>query len=286
MKKTILLACVILAILAGTALAQKGYTWQERARIDYLEGGAKILDCVNLSADSLSQGEVVEFDTTWTPVCDTTGVANATKYFGMSDTGAFGGASSVGNYNPTNRPTFRLYILIRGTTTVPDTFFIMGKDSSGTFQKDSCIIADGANKSNSTAKAFWEIDSIHVLGAMDAGGDSLRIKMLVKNRVVTCTGTENNRGIGVVVGRYTSASTPAFTRAGIRQVVRVAVSGTAVRAKCSGNTALIRCGTPLTGEGAGTFEPDATLATGLSAGIALEGCNRATTQIWVLLDRN
>lgn len=285
MKKTILIACVILAVMAGTALAQKGYSFQDRAKINFLDVGTTILNCVNRHSDSLLMGDVVEFDTIWTAVIDTAGVPSGSKYFGMGDTGAFGGTTSAANYPSNDRPTFRLYFKILGTSSAADTFFVMGKDSAGTFQKDSVILASGANKLAVSDKAFWEIDSIGLLGA--ASGDSITCKMIVRNGVILGSGTENNRGLGVVVGRYTASSTAAFTKAGIRQVLRVAVGGHPVRAKCTpGSGVVMRCGTPIANASAGVFVNDGTLATGYSAGTALEGCTGTAKLRWILLDRN
>ncbi len=282
MKKTILLACVILAVLAGTALAQKGYTWQERARIDFLDKGAVIVNCVNMNAsDSLAYGDYVDWDTTQVTVNDTTGCPAGTKYFGLTDTGCYGGAASVGNYNPNQRPVLRVYVrLCEAHTVTTDTLFVMGKDSTGVFQKDSLILTAGANAHAVSAKLFWELDSIQCIGAMYC--DSLRIRYQVVGAVIVSNATANVHGAGVMLGRFTNSSTPAITKAGARQQLRVIVDGPAM-VRMNGATTKINPGTPLTSIAAGVLGPDATVAVGTCAGIALEACDTdaALRRAWI-----
>jgi hypothetical protein len=253
-----------------------------RAKTDMTEGGAIFLNCVNHFTDSLSAGECVQWDTSMVTINDTEGVAAASKKFGLTDTGAYGGASSAGNYDATDRPCIRVYALIKGTSTAPDTFFISGKDSTGGYQRDSLILADGANKTNVSAKKFWEIDTIQVLGAMT--GDSLRLRYYINNGVTQGSGTPNNRLAGIVYGRYTSATPAVRTRTGVRQICRVVVHGPAL-ATVNGATTIIRPGTPLENTAAGVLGPDGTVAVGIHAAAALEACNRDAAKIWVLFHR-
>jgi len=269
MKKIILLACCILAVMAGTALAQKGFTWQERAQIDFLDKGAITMDVVNRHSDSLSYGDVVDWDTTRTTINDSTGVANATKYWGLADTGAFGGTPATGNYNPNDRPCSSPWVTVKGTQSAADTFFFMGKGSTGAFLKDTVIVASGANKVGMGMKRFWEYDSVQTLGAMS--GDSVRIRYVLEKGVILSSGTANNRTCGVVVGRWTSAAPCAVTKAGIRQQLRIVIEGPCV-AKCNGATTPFVSGTNLESAAAGVFLADGTLAVGLCSATALQGC--------------
>jgi hypothetical protein len=245
-----------------TANVTKGTTLFE-------EGGAITMNVVNRHSDSLAYGDVVDWDTTQTTIKDTTGVPSASKYFGMSDTGAFGGASTVGNYNTNNRPCFACRVLERGTVTAPDTFFFMGKDSAGNFIKDSVIVLNGSHPVGMGQKRIWELDSVSCLGACT--GDSLRIRYVLEKGVILSSGTANNRTCGVVLGRWTSSSPCAVTKAGIRQQLRIVIEGPCI-AKCNGATTPFVSGTNLESSAAGVLAADGTLAVGLCSATALQGC--------------
>lgn len=230
------------------------------------EGGAITMTVVNRHSDSLAYGDVVDWDTTQTTVKDTTGVPSASKYFGMSDTGCFGGTPATGNFD---RPCFECRVLERGTVSAADTFFFMGKDSAGNFIKDFVIVAQASHPVGMGQKRFWELDSVSCLGACT--GDSLRIRYVLEKGVILSSGTANNRTCGVVLGRWTSASPCAVTKAGIRQQLRIVVEGPCV-AKCNGATTPFVSGTNLESSAAGRLAADGTLAVGLCSATALQGC--------------
>jgi hypothetical protein len=245
-----------------TANVTKGTTLFE-------EGGAITMNVVNRHSDSLAYGDVVDWDTTRTTICDTTGVPNATKNFGLADTGCFGGTPATGNFDTNNRPCSSPWLKIKGITSAHDTMWFMGKDSTGAFLRDTIIILDAEDAVYMGTRRFWEYDSIRVLGAMT--GDSLRIRYVLEKGVILSSGTANNRTCGVVLGRWTSASPCAVTKAGIRQQLRIVIEGPCV-AKCNGATTPFVSGTNLESSVAGRLLPDGTLAVGLCSATALQGC--------------
>jgi len=271
MKRIIIIAslCVVALALFIAAGGPSGFVFYGRARIDNIDRGAITMDVVNRHSDSLAYGDVVDWDTTQTSIKDTTGVPSASKYFGMSDTGAFGGTPATGNYDPNNRPCFACRVLERGTVSAADTFFFMGKDSAGNFQKDSVIVAIATHPVGMGQKRFWEIDSVSCLGACT--GDSLRIRYVLEKGVILSSGTANNRTAGVVVGRFTNASPCAITKAGVRQQLRIVTEGPCV-ANCNGASVPFVSGTNLESAIAGRLVADGTLAVGLCSATALQGC--------------
>ena len=272
MKKRTIQIIALCALALGLFIAAGGptsFVYYGRARIDYIDKGAIVMTVVNRHSDSLAYGDVVDWDTTQTTVKDTTGVPSASKYFGMSDTGCFGGVTSTDNYDPNNRPCFECRVLERGSVSAADTFFFMGKDSAGNFQKDSVIVAIATHSLGMGQKRFWELDSVSCLGACT--GDSLRIRYVLEKGVILSSGTANVRTCGVVVGRYTNASPCAITKAGVRQQLRIVTEGPCV-AKCNGATVPFVSGTNLESSAAGVLAADGTPAIGLCSATSLQGC--------------